>query len=245
MPKCRYFDFDDLRQQENQPGLPGKVATHHLKLYDLVSGMDHPTVVEFGVDKGRSTCVFLSACEATGGHLYSVDIRDCSEVAESDAWTFIQQSDQEIDAILAQAPALTSGIDLLHIDSLHAEEHVRRLLMKWFPYVKPGGYITFHDVDPTPFMQGQRKDNPRHELEVIGVADLIKEFFYANEDHLFLEFHFGSTGMGIMRKLSSLGAQPQPPAPLHTRQMLVSWSGLRWNIRRALVRFVKRFIQRQ
>ena len=109
MPKCRYFDFDELRQQENQPGLPGKVATHHLKLYHLVSGLVRPVILEFGVDKGRSTCVFLTACEAIGSHLYSIDIRDCSEVAESDAWTFIQQSDQEIDAILAQAPALRRG----------------------------------------------------------------------------------------------------------------------------------------
>jgi len=244
MVQCKYFDFEELRRQENQPGLEGKIATHHMKLYHLVSLMKRPIVLEFGVDKGRSTCVFLAACEQTGGHLYSVDIRDCSDVADAEAWTFIQQSDQALEAILEQVPELTSGMDVLHIDSLHSRAHVRQLLMKWFPYVKPGGYITFHDVDPTPYLPGQRKDNPRHEPEAIGVAQVVKEFFYANEDELFLEYHFGSTGMGIMRKLAPLGARPNPPVPLRTRELVLSWSGLWWSAHRALRAAVKRGLAR-
>ena len=219
MPACKYFSFDEMRRQENQPGLEGKVATHHMKLYHLVSAMEAPVVVEFGVDKGRSTCVFLQACEEKHGHLYSVDVQDCSDVAKSMAWTFIQQSDQEIDLILAQVPALKNGIDLLHIDSLHARDHVRKLLMKWYPYVKANGYITFHDVDPTPYLKGQRKDSPRHEQEAIGIAEVIREFFYANEDQLFLEYHFGSTGMGILRKLSPLGSGPSRRSPFVTGKL--------------------------
>ncbi len=244
MAKCKYFDFDELRRQEGQPGLEGKIATHHMKLFHLVARMERPVVLEFGVDKGRSTCVLLAACEGTGGHLYSVDIEDCSQVADSEAWTFIRQSDQEIEAILEQASELALGIDLLHIDSLHRRAHVQQLLMKWFPYVKPGGYITFHDVDPTPYLPGQRKDNPRHEPEAIGVAQVIREFFYANEDQLFLEYHFGSTGMGIMRKLAPLGAQPNPPMPLRTRELVLSWGGVWWSTRHALRTVVKQGLGR-
>ncbi len=245
MAHCKHFDFDELQRQEYQPGLEGKIATHHMKLYHLVVTMERPIVLEFGVDKGRSTCVLLTACEKTGGHLYSVDIRDCSDVAESEAWTFIQQNDQAIGDVLAQAPALASGIDLLHIDSLHRREHVLRLLMKWFSYVKAGGFITFHDVDPTPYLPGQRKDNPRHEFEAIGVAQVIREFFYANEDHLFLEYHFGSTGMGIMRKLTPFGISPNPPMSLRTRQVIVSPAGLWWSTQHMLRSLGRRFFKRQ
>ena len=234
MPTCKNFNFSDLTRLENQPGLDGKIATHHLKLYRLVARMEKPTIVEFGVEKGRSTCVFLQACEETGGHLYSLDIADCSDVAVSPAWTFIQQSDQELDDILSKAPALKNGIDLLHIDSLHSREHVGRTLMKWFPYVKNGGHITFHDVDPTPYLKDQRKDNPKHEIEAIGLSNIIKEFFYANEDQLFLEYHFGSTGMGIMQKLSPLGTQPKLPVPIQTRQILFTLPGLFWATRHRL-----------
>lgn len=245
MARCKYFNFNDLQAQEYQPGLAGKIATHHMKLYHLVAAMERPIVLEFGVDKGRSTCVLLAACEKMGGHLYSVDVRDCSDVAESDVWTFIQQSDQAIEAILTEAPILATGIDLLHIDSVHQRDHVQSLLMKWFPYVKPRGFITFHDVDPTPYLPGQRKDNPRHEPEAIGVAQVIREFFYANEEHLFLEYHFGSTGLGIMHKIGPMGLNPNPPVPLRTRQIIVSWPGLRWSSYRVLSLLIKQVLKRK
>lgn len=241
MATCKYHNFDEMRALEHQPGLDGKVATHHLKLYHLVSALESPLVVEFGVDKGRSTCVFLQACEETGGRLVSVDVSDCREVAHSNAWTFVQQDDLDRARLLAAVPDLQDGIDLLHIDSLHSQEHVRQLLMTWYRDVKAGGYITFHDVDPTPYLRGQRKDSPRHEPEALGMARVIKNFFYANEDDLFLEYHFGSTGMGIMRKLSPLGTTPKPPAYIRTRETLVTPTGLAWTARHGLSRMAKRW----
>ncbi len=244
MPTCKHFDVDVLRRLEHQPGLEAKVATHHLKLYHLAAAMTRPTLLEFGVDRGRSTCVLLAACEETGGHLYSVDIRDCSDVAQSDAWTFIESSDQDVEGILKQAPALASGVDLLHIDSLHAPNHVHNTLLKWFAYVQPGGYITFHDVDPTPYFVGQRRDNPKHEPAAIAVQQVIRDFFYANEDQLYLEYHFGSTGMGIMRKLSPLGSAPRPAVPVRTRQIVFSWRGLFWTTRYRAAALVRRLLTR-
>lgn len=239
MAGCKNYDLAEMQAQENQPGLAGKVATHHMKLHYLAASFTQPTLVEFGVAAGRSTCVFIHTAEQTGGHLYSVDIGDFSDVVTSDAWTFIQQSDQNKDAILAAAPAIASGIDLLHIDSKHARSHVEALLMKWYPLVKPGGYITFHDVDPTPYLRGQRKDSPRHELEGVALADVVREFFFANEDDLLLEFHYGSTGMGIMQKLAAMGTAPTPPRRLPSRQNRFSAEGIYWTARHQVRRLVR------
>ena len=214
MAKCKNYDFEHLVRLENQPGLEGKAVTHHMRLFHLVAGMQSPTVLEFGVDKGLSTCILLAACEKTQGQLLSVDIQDCSDIAVSHAWTFIKADDRDIDIVLQAAPPLAKGIDLLHIDTVHTGEHVTDLLMKWFPYVKPNGYLTFHDVDETPFKVGQRKENREIEREYMELAAAIKGFFYANESHLFLEFHFGSTGMAIMKKLGPMGIAPCPPVLL-------------------------------
>ena len=99
-PQARFYgnvwepeDLAEFFRLENQRGRQAKIATQHLKLYHLVRAMDHPTVVECGVDVGVSNCVLLAACQETGGHLYSIDIRDCSSVASSPAWTFIQYDD--------------------------------------------------------------------------------------------------------------------------------------------------------
>ncbi|MBN1285016.1 MAG: class I SAM-dependent methyltransferase [Anaerolineae bacterium] len=216
MPKCKHYSFEAIAALEYQPGVAGKAATNHMKLYHLAASMHAPVLAEFGTAQGESTCLLLQACEANGGHLYSVDVDDCSDVAESAAWTFIQSDDLNQDYIFAQAPALAAGIDLLFIDSLHKAEHVHKLLMAWFPYVKANGYILFHDIDPTPYLPGQRKANFRAGLAYAEIGRVVKDFFYANEEHLFLEFHFGSTGIGIMKKLSPLGTVPRPAHPLLT-----------------------------
>lgn len=242
MAKCKYHNFEHYLKQENKPGLEGKIATHHMKLYRLVSDMHQPIVVEFGVDKGRTTCLFLEACEKNGGLLYSVDIKDCSDVSESDAWTFIQSDDQDIEKILSMAPKIAEGIDLLHIDSLHTAEHVSNLLLKWFPYVKAGGYITFHDIDETPYKLGRRKENRVSEKNIFELAQVVREFFYANEDGLFLEFHFGSTGLGIMKKLSLPGVKPNHPLHITTFQESIKESSrllLSSLIRRLFSEFTK------
>jgi predicted O-methyltransferase YrrM len=239
MPNCKHFNFDDLVRLEHQIGLEAKVATQHLMLYHLAQTMSAPTLVEFGVALGRSTCVLLQAAEETNGHLYSFDVVDCSNVAVSNAWTFTQESDQNVENILNRIPAMASGIDLLHIDSLHSRDHVLRLLLKWYPHIKPGGYITFHDVDPTPYLHGQRKDSPKHEPEAIGVAKVIQEFFYANEDVLYLSYHFGSTGMGIMRKLAPLHVKANPPKRIRTREIKISPGGVFWSLRYRLSRLFR------
>lgn len=207
----KYYQPEEYFKYENIPGLKGKIATHHLKLFHLIESIEKPIVVECGTGKGQSTCLLLSACEKQKGKMLSLDIQNCSDVADSASWTFLQIDDRKADYIVSTVPYMQDGINLLHIDSLHTGAHVITLLMNWFPYIKKGGYITFHDIDPRPYKSGQRKSNPKVYADHCGLTQAIKEFFYANEDKLFLEYHFGSTGMGIMRKLSPLHSVPHKP----------------------------------
>ena len=98
------------------------------------------------MDKGWSTGVLAHAVERNGGSLISLDIRDCSDAIEADCWTFLQIDDTKQERILREAPILKQGIDLIFIDSLHAARHVTRLLELWYPLVRQGGWIAFHDV---------------------------------------------------------------------------------------------------
>jgi len=53
-----------------------------------VHNISEPDILEFGVRKGISTKKFINICEKNNGHLYSVDIDDCSEISKSKNWTF-------------------------------------------------------------------------------------------------------------------------------------------------------------
>lgn len=199
-------------QLENQAGRRAKNATQHLKLYHLVRAMDHPVVVECGVDIGVSNRALLTACEETAGHLYSIDIRDCSHVAKSPSWTFIQSDDTNTDEILRRAPELSNGIDFIHIDSLHTEKHVLAQINAWYPLVKQGGYLTFHDIDNVLYRPGQWRESRRMAIDNREVSRAVRAFFYANEDDHYLEYHLGVTGMAIMKKLKPMRVAPRPPA---------------------------------
>ena len=42
---------------------------------------------------------FLEICDKNKGHLYSVDIVDCSKVSDNKNWTFIQSRDDNFNLI--------------------------------------------------------------------------------------------------------------------------------------------------
>ena len=179
--------------------------------------------MELGTGRGASTTVFIQACEEREGRLVSVDIRDCSDVIASERWQFVQSDSTDIAAILAAAPILAEGIDILYIDSLHRVHHVEKELMGWYPYMKERSWIFFDDIDPNPYRKGNRKDRYSSEIHWDAISEYVKAFFYANEDQLYLDFSFGSTGLAKMLKLSPKGALPNRAKPIiHRKNTLLN-----------------------
>ncbi|MFZ2202451.1 MAG: glycosyltransferase [Microgenomates group bacterium] len=135
-------------------------------LYDLASRLKiGSTIVEIGSFKGRSTaCLGLGANKSTT--VYAIDT-----FAGNDKDFFLgnqyQGERQYLDAfkknvewvdlknvVPIQSLSSTIGrrwrlpIDLLFIDGSHIYEDVRSDFELFFPHVKPGGMVLFHDVDP-------------------------------------------------------------------------------------------------
>ena len=218
MVQTRHYSLADVFAADGQPGLFGKVATQLMSLHRLVARRERPTVLECGVHQGWSTGVLAHACEAQSGALVSLDIEDCSDAIASPVWTFIQTDDLALETVLARAPMLKRGIDLIYIDSLHDARHVARLIEAYYPLVKQGGWLAFDDIDPGPYLRGRRKDNADREIAWRRIGEVIQEFFYANEDDLFLEFHFGSTGLALMQKLAPQERVHRPARPLPRRR---------------------------
>ena len=218
MVSAKHYDLQAVFDAAGETGVFSKHATQLMALHGRVSQLEAPLVLECGVHLGLSTGVLADACEKTGGRLISLDIEDCSDAITSDCWTFLQIDDTNQASVLQAAPILAEGIDLLLIDSWHAVRHVRRVLGLWYPLVRQRGWVAFHDVDPGPYMRGQRKDNIESEIVWRDKAQFIMDFFYANEDDLLLEILYGDMGMAIMQKLAPMDKPPQPPRHIRQRR---------------------------
>ncbi len=148
---------------------------------------------------------------ASRGRGCSVDILDCARAAESPQWTFLQADSGEAEAVVARAPILRQGIDILYVDSLHTAAHVLKEVGGFYPYLNAGAVIFLDDIDSFPYMRGQRKDNVGKEIANRAIDRLVERIFLSNIAELELTVHRGSTGLARLDKRSPRGAPFTPP----------------------------------
>ena len=129
--------------------------------YDLVTAIRPQVVVELGVYNGLS---FFTFCQAMvendiDGVAYGIDCWEGDEHTEAyddsifkDVQHHAREHYRGITYLLrmyfneALRHFEPDSIDLLHIDGLHTYEAVKEDFDNWYPRVKPGGIILFHDV---------------------------------------------------------------------------------------------------
>ena len=123
-------------------------------------------ILEIGTRGGVSTAAFLLGVEEHGGHVYSVDINDdCKDLyAGHPQWTFIRgNSNTQMREIMNN---VDGWFDVLFIDGDHSYDAVCRDLGNFVQWVRKGGLILMHDVDPQVSAEqiaawGWQKDEPR------------------------------------------------------------------------------------
>lgn len=129
--------------------------------YDLVAGLRPRRLVELGTSTGMS---YFGFCQAMKEH--QIDgICHAVDTWEGDAHTGAYD-DSVFNLVNAHNRANYHGfsyllrmrfeealthfdddsIDLLHIDGLHTYEAVKQDFDTWYPKVRPGGIILFHDI---------------------------------------------------------------------------------------------------
>jgi predicted O-methyltransferase YrrM len=219
-----YQDYvDELRSIVGTLGEDHFAARQLLELHAEAARRDSVTILELGVDFGQSTRIFLNAIDGKPqARLISVDIRDCAKAAASDQWTFIQADSGDAGQVIAAAPVLREGIDILYVDSLHTAEHVLKEVGGFYPYLNKGAVIFLDDIDSFPYMRGQRKDNVGKEIANRAIDRLVERIFLSNIAELDLTVHRGSTGLARLDKRSDRGAPftlPRVYRPRHSKRL--------------------------
>ena len=112
--------------------------------YDLVAAIRPKLIVELGVYNGLSFFTFCQSMVENNidGVAYGVDCW------EGDARVNYRGNTYLLRMFFNEALRHfeDNTLDLLHIDGLHTYEAIQEDFTNWYPKVKPGGIILFHDV---------------------------------------------------------------------------------------------------
>ena len=88
---------------------------------------------------------------------------------------------------------------MIYIDSYHENHHVLKLLNIWFKYLKKNGAIFVDDVDSFPF---RKKKDIWNSIVYDLTDEVVKNFYYNNEEKIFYTKYFGENGLAKLEKLS-------------------------------------------
>ena len=140
----------------------GQVMEHEMAyLQQMIGDLEFPVVVELGTCQGRSTCALALACEAVGGHVWTIDDFDPATGGGYVTPDLVEATGNiaalkltNVTIIVAdstQAGLDWEGppIDLWFHDAGHFKDEVERDIEAWWLHIRPGGYMTFHDYTGT------------------------------------------------------------------------------------------------
>jgi predicted O-methyltransferase YrrM len=162
------------------PDADSDIREHLPELHRLAHGR---RVLELGLDRGVSTSALLSAVEASGERMISVDVRpDCPAVKLFEgetAWEFVCGDSVNViaDRLADYRPTM------LFIDTDHSFERTMSELFAWGDRtLRDGGIVALHDVDKPLYP---------------GVREAVVE--YARVRGRRVEYRPGSFGLAIIR----------------------------------------------
>ncbi len=180
------------------------------EIHKTLSSRNNQIILECGVRKGFSTSVFVYHSEKNNGHVYSVDIEDCSDVVESNNWSFYQTDDRNIMKILEKFNDIKSkGIDIIYIDSLHTAKHLKDVLYAWYPYLNKNSIIFIDDIDSYAYQKNQPKDNVINNINWDEMNKFTLNFSRANKKDVTLVQYYKKSGLAKMYKISEKGSLPK------------------------------------
>ncbi len=166
-------------------------------LFPIIKEINNPTILELGVQKGRSTKKFLDICKKNNGKLFSIDIDDCSNIINDKSWNFYQTRDDNFEYIKSKIP---EKIDILFIDTLHEANHVKKLINEYYPIIKKNGFIFIDDISHLPYLKNKDRDNFYCEINNKETFDLLISIYSENTENFDLSFSFVSSGLAIIKK---------------------------------------------
>ena len=175
-------------------------------LEDQIQQISQPNILEFGVREGRSTKIFLDLCKKKGGHLFSIDVDDYSNLFKDQNWTFLKTRDDNFEFLQEKLP---KKFDLIYLDSIHEADHVQKIFYHYYDFLKINGQFYIDDISWLPYLKSNYRDNFYCEINNKETFERLIKIYNNNFDNFDIYFTFISSGMcRIVKKQNQLN-QPK------------------------------------
>ena len=154
-------------------------------------------ILEFGVDKGYSTSLFLRFCQQTKSKLISIDTIDYSKLFSDKNWKFIKGRDDEFTKInkIVKWP-----VDIIFLDTEHTAKHVEKILNLYFNKLKVGGLFIIDDISWLPYVKGSYRDSEWIENNNKETFLKLLDIYNVNQKNFDISFLFYASGLAIIKK---------------------------------------------
>jgi len=156
-------------------------------------------ILEFGVRFGHSTRKFIDLVEKNGGHVYSVDVDDCSNISNSKQWTFINSRDDNFKYIEEKIP---DTFDIMYFDSFHDAEHMKKIFYHYFNKLKVGGLYIIDDISHLPYLKKKERNSFNCEINNYETFLKILDILNSNSEIIKVYFSFDDSGLAKIKKCS-------------------------------------------
>jgi predicted O-methyltransferase YrrM len=170
--------------------VPGMTKSDLLFLYHVALSITYGGLaVEIGSYLGSSAACIAAALRHRGGHLYCVDTWRNDAMTEGPRSTFDEfvRNTEKWRAWITPlhgfsseiAQSFNRDIHFLFIDGDHSYEGCLEDIRSWFPKVRAGGTIVFHDY---PRASGVRRNvEELLEFDLVSCAGAKQNFFYCRK----------------------------------------------------------------
>lgn len=146
---------------EKLEGRAWQLKEEFIKLLNLMIKENVKSVLEIGCYKGGTALAFLEL----GCEVVSIDPSPQPEALELinlyPKFTFIEKDSKEVSI------DYMSDFDMLWIDGDHSYDYVKHDYDKFFPHVKTGGLIAFHDIVNSQLHRQQECEVPKFWNELL------------------------------------------------------------------------------
>ena len=165
--------------------------------FEEIKNIKNIKILEFGVREGNSTKFFLELCDKNNGKLYSVDINDYSQLFKNDNWKFIHSSDDDFEKVIGESE---KEFDLIFIDSFHNPDHVKKLILYYFNFLKKDGLLIIDDISWVPYCKNNYRDH--FHTEIVNRDTFIEILKLIPNNHKIFNayFSFEDSGLAKLKK---------------------------------------------